>query len=120
MKSFVAVVLALCLGCSSCFASSGPDQKHISKIKTQVSRYLEKGAMVSVETYDQRKMWGEINQANPDTFVLTVAGQPTTLSYADVKKIKAPMSPAIKQRIAIAAVLGGLTAILLTAAVQER
>ena len=113
-------MLVLSIGCSSCFAGSGPDQKHIEKIKKQVSKYLDRGAMVSVETYDQRKLWGEINKAEPGTFVLTVAGQPTTLSYADVKKIKAPMSPATKQRIAIAGVLGGLTGLLLVFAAQDK
>ena len=120
MKSFVAALLSVFLGCSSCLAGVGPDQKHIEKIKKQVSKCLDRGAMVSVETYDHRKMRGEINQANPDTFELTVAGQPTTLSYADIKKIKSPMSPAMKQRIAITAVLGGLTALLLVFAAQDR
>lgn len=120
MKPLVALVLVFCIGCSSCFAGSSPDQKHIEKIKKQVSKYLERGAMVSVETYDQRKLRGEINEAKPDTFVLTVAGQPATLSYSDVKKIKAPMSPTTRQRIAIASVLGGLTGLLLVFAAQDK
>lgn len=120
MKTLITLVLLLGMGCSQCLAQSGSEQKHIDKIKAQVSKYLEKGTEVSVETYDQRKVWGAINEADADTFVMTVGGKPTTLQYAGVKKIKAPMSPATKSRIAMASVLGGLTGLLFLFALNDR
>ena len=108
MKRIAAFLLILGISCSACFAGSGPDQKHIDKIRKQVSKLMDRGAMVTVETYDQHKLWGAINEAGPDTFVLTVADKPATLHYSDVRKIKAPMDVATKRRIVMAAVLGGL------------
>ena len=102
MKQLIALVLFFAVACNSCFAGAQPDQKHIDKVRKQVSDYLEQGTRVSVETYDQRKLQGSISEANSDTFVLTVDGRSTTLNYADVKKIKSPMSRSKKQKIVAA------------------
>lgn len=120
MKTFIACLLVLGIGCSQALAWNGPDQKHIDKIQKQVSRYLEKGSMVSVETYDQHKMWGAIAEAGPDAFVLIVANIPTTLKYTDIKKIKAPMDRGKRARIVTAIVVGGLLGLTLIAAAQDR
>ena len=120
MKKLLVFLLVLGMGCSSCFAGTGPDQKHIDKIRKQVSKYLDRGAMVSVEMYDHHKMWGAINEAGPDTFVLTVADKPTTLQYSEVKKIKAPLDRATKQRIITAIFVGGLLGLTFAAVAQDR
>jgi len=106
MNRMVALILVLAIGCSSCFAS-GPDQKHIAKIKKQVSSYMDRGARVVLDTYDQRKLQGSINEAGPESFALYQDGQSTTLKYADVKKIKAPMDRRTKQEITMAIFLTG-------------
>ena len=120
MKKLLAFLLVLAMGWSSCFAGTGPDQKHIDKIRKQVSRYLDRGAMVSVETYDHHKLWGEINEAGPESFVLTVGGQPKTLPYAEIRKIKAPMDPGTKRRIISGLVIGGLLGTLFIVAAQDK
>lgn len=119
MKTFLACLLVLAISSQS-LAWSGPDQKHIEKIQKQVGRYLEKGSMVSVETYDQHKMWGSIAEAGPDSFLLIVANTPTTMKYADVRKIKAPMDRGTRARIITAIVVGGLLGLTLIAAGQDR
>ncbi len=95
MRRSIAFLLVFAVGCPACFAGNGPDQKHVEKIKNQVNEYLEKGRMVSVETYDHHKMWGAIHEAGPDAFVLTVARTPTSIPYTNVKKIKASMDPGV-------------------------
>jgi hypothetical protein len=65
-------------------------------------------------------MWGSIAEAGPDSFVLMVANTPTTMKYAEVKKIKAPMDGGTRARIVTAIVVGGLLGITLIAASQDR
>lgn len=79
MRRFISSLLVYAIGCPACFAGNGSDQKHVENIRNPVAIYLEKGPMVSVETYDQRKMSGAIVEAGPDTFVLTMAGTPTSI-----------------------------------------
>lgn len=107
MRRFIALLLVLGIGCPACFAGSTPDRKHVEKIKKQVSKYLENGSSVSVETYDQHKMWGAVSEAGPDTFVLTVAGSQTTIPYTDVKKIKSPKDPSQRNQIIVGAIVAG-------------
>lgn len=119
MKPLIACLLVLAIS-SQAFAGSGPDQKHIEKIQNKVGQYLESGRKVSVETYDRHKMWGSIAEAGPDSFVLMVANTPTTMKYADIKKIKAPMSRGTRERIVSAIVLGGLLGLIFVAGSQDR
>jgi hypothetical protein len=104
----MALILILITVCPTLFAGTGPDPKHTEEIKKKVGHYVEREARVSLETYDARKLQGSISEAGPETFVLSNEGRSTTLSYADVKKIKAPMSRRTKQAIVTAIVLGGL------------
>ena len=115
MRKFIALLLVLGIGCPACFAGNGPDQKHVEKIKKQVSKYLENGRRVSVETYNQHQMLGAINEAGPDTFVLTVAGSPTRIPYTDVKKIKTPIDTQERLRIIGLAIPVGILVFLLIA-----
>ncbi len=101
-------MLILVIACPHAFAGAGPDQKHIDKIKKKVSSYIERDLRVSVETFDDRKLHGSISEAGPETFVLTNESRSTTLGYAEVKKIKAPLDPRTKKAIITAIVLGGL------------
>jgi hypothetical protein len=119
VKTLIACLLVLAMSTHG-LAWSGPDQKHIEKIQKKVSQYVERGSMVSVETYDQHQMWGSIAEAGPDSFVLVVANTPTTMKYADIKKIKAPMDRGTKTRIVTAIVVGGLLGLTLVAAAQDR
>ena len=119
MKTLIACLLVLAIS-SQALAWSGPDQKHIEKIQKKVSQYLESGREVSVETYDQHKMWGSIAEAGPDSFVLMVANTPTTMKYADIKKIKAPMDRGTRGRIITAIVAGGLLGLTFIALAQDR
>lgn len=120
MRKLIALLLVLGTGCATCFAGNGANQKNTEKIRNQVSKYLEKGRMVSVETYDQHKRWGRIDEAGPETFTLSVAGNLICLHYTDVKKIKAPMDPATKSRIIVGFVVAGLTGLTLIAASQDK
>jgi hypothetical protein len=120
MREFIALLLALGIGGPACFAGSGPDQKHVEKIKKQVSKSLENGRAVSVETYDQHKMSGAIVEADPDTFVLTVAGRPTSILYTNVKMIKAPMDPHTRHQIIVLLATVGFFAFLLVELSHDR
>jgi hypothetical protein len=107
MRKVIALILVLGLGRSSCWAS-GPDQKHIEKIKKQVADSIDRGTRVSIETYDRRKLQGTISQAGTETFTMFFEGQSTTLNYADVKKLKSPMDSHLKAALIGWLVLGGL------------
>lgn len=119
MKPLIACLLVFAIS-THALAGSGPDQKHIEKIQKKVSQYLDSGREVSVETYDQHKMWGSIAEAGPESFVLMVANTPTTMKYADIKKIKAPMDRGTRARIVTAIVVGGLLGLTFAAVAQDR
>ena len=57
---------------------------------------MDKQRRVVVETYDGRYLQGSVSEAGADDFVRSYGGRVTTLSYADVKKIKWE-SPVVKQ-----------------------
>jgi len=72
--------------------------------------------VVVVETYDNRRLQGGVSEAGADLFVLRFSGQATTLSYADVKKIKwrSPVTKQVKLipgATAIVGVIVGLVAL---------
>ncbi len=119
MKNLIAVILALALTGQSLWAKA-PDQKHVEKIKSQATKYLDSGNHVSVETYDNRQLGGTITETTAEAFVLTNAASSTKLSYSDVKKIKSPMSRRKKSAIVGAAVLGGLFGLVFAAAANDK
>jgi hypothetical protein len=119
MKNLIAVVLALAVTTQSLWAAA-PDQKHIEKIRNKVSQCMDDNRHVSIETHDHRKFAGTITQAGPDDFVLVNAAGTTTLSYSEVKKIKAPMDAHKRGVIVTLLVLGGLFGTLLAAAANDR
>ncbi len=112
MKKILACFLMLTISCSQLWAGPGPDQKHIDKVKRKVTECLEKDRRVSVKTYDDRAFQGSVSEAGADHFVLTNEGRSTTLTYADVKNIKSPMSPGKKHAIIMAIVTGGFFGLL--------
>jgi len=107
VKTAIALVLILVLAGQSLWAGT-PDEKHVEKIRKKVSQYLEDGRHVSVETYDNHKLGGFISQASLEDFVLINTGQPVTLRYSEVKKVKAPMDPQKRSIIVSLVVLGSL------------
>lgn len=119
VKTVIALGLIFALASQSLWAGA-PDQKHVEKIHKKVSQYLEDGRHVSVETYDNHKMGGFISQASLEDFVLINAGQPVTLRYSEVKKVKAPMDPQKRSIIVSLVVLGGLFGTLIAAASHDR
>jgi hypothetical protein len=119
MKNRIARVLIFMLAGQSVWAGT-PDQKHIEKVRKQVSQRLDDGRHVSVETTDNRKFAGTITQAGLDDFVLTNASGTVTLNYNDVRKIKSPMDPHRRGAIVALAVLGGLSGFLIAAAAGDK
>jgi hypothetical protein len=119
MKNLTAFVLVLAMAGQSLWAV-GPDEKRLQKIRNKVSQCMDDGNHVSVETLDHRKFGGTITQASLDDFVLASSAGTTTISYRDVKKIKAPMDPHKRSVIASIAVLGGLFGTLMIAAAHDR
>jgi hypothetical protein len=119
MKTIIAIVLVLALAGQSAWAAA-PDQKHIDKIHRQVSKCMDDGRHVSIETFDNRKFAGTISQAGPDDFVLINAAGTATLNYGDVKKIKSPMDPHKRSAIVSLAVLGGLFGFLFAVAANDK
>lgn len=119
VKTAIALMLIFALAGQSLWASA-PDEKHAEKIRRNVSQYLEDGRHVSVETYDNHKLGEFISQASLEDFVLINAGQPVTLRYSEVKKVKAPMDPQKRSIIVFLAVLDGLFGTLIAAASRDR
>ena len=119
MKNLIAFVLIFALAGQSLWAGTA-DEKHVEKIRNKVSRCMDDGNHVSVETLDHRKFAGTITQASLDDFVLASSAGTTTISYSDVKKIKSPMDPHKRSVIASIAVLGGLLGTLIVAAAHDR
>lgn len=119
MKNLTSFVLVFAMAGQSLWAS-GPDEKHLAKIRNKVSECMDDGRHVAVETLDHRKFAGTITQASLDDFVLASSAGTTTISYSDVKKIKAPMDPQKRSVIVSLAVLGGLFGTLIAAAAHDR
>ncbi|HYL93277.1 MAG TPA: hypothetical protein VEW69_08985 [Alphaproteobacteria bacterium] len=119
MKHLIAFVVTFALAGQSLWAAT-PDQKHLENVRKKVSQCLDSGRRVSIETYDNRKFAGDISQAGAEDFVLASIAGSTTLRYSDVKKIKSPMDPHKRGVIVTLAVLGGLLAGTLAAAVNDR
>jgi hypothetical protein len=90
MKKLIAYLAVLTLPCSRIWAAPGPDQKHITAVKKKVAECVQRRRSVTIETYDERRLQGSISEANADVFVLINKGRSTTLTYADVKKVKWP------------------------------
>jgi hypothetical protein len=110
MTKLTATLLAFALLAAHLRASPGPDQKHIDAIKKKVASCLENARHVTIATYDNRILQGYIPEAGPDSFVVSFQGNPTTLLYTDVKKIKwpSPMSKQAQTILVVAAVTGGM------------
>ncbi|MGC1967583.1 MAG: hypothetical protein WA673_14075 [Candidatus Acidiferrales bacterium] len=108
-KPFVCLFI-FTLACLPVWAGSGPDQKQIAEIQKKVVACLEHERRVTVETYDGRLFKGSVGEAEADEFVLVYNGRPTTLKYADVRKITWPseVSRLAKAAIGVAAVVGCL------------
>lgn len=96
MKKILACLLTFALTSSPLWADDGPDHKHIDSIKKKVAECVDRQRRVVVETYDNTRRQGVISEAGTDAFVLNYAGQATTISYRDVKKIHWP-SPVMRQ-----------------------
>jgi hypothetical protein len=110
MRRLVVALIVFALTAGQLFAASAPDPKHIETIKKKVSSCLENSRHVTIETYDGRKLQGSVSEADADSFVLTFHNNSTTLSYADVKRIKwpSPISKTGQAVIVASAVVGGL------------
>lgn len=108
MKKLFSCVLIFTVACSQLWASPSPDQKHIDNIKKKIVECMEHGRRATIETYDQRRLQGSISEATADNFVVTNEGRSTTLSYADVKKIKSPMLARAKRAVITGLVTAGL------------
>jgi hypothetical protein len=119
MKNLIAFVLIFGLAGQSLWAGT-PHEKHVEKVRNKVSQCMDDGRHVSVETLDHRKFAGTITQAGLGDFVLANAAGTTTLSYSDVRNIKAPMDPHKRSVIVSIAVLGGLFGTLIAAAANDR
>jgi hypothetical protein len=119
VKSLIAFVLIFALATQSLCAGTA-DEKHVEKIRNKVNQCMDDGRHVSVETLDHRKFAGTIIQAGTDDFMLTNAAGTTTLTYADVKKIKSPMDPHKRGAIVSLAVFGGLFGTLIAALANDR
>ena len=108
MNKLIALLLAFTLSASELAASPGPDQKHIDAIKKKVFNALENSRHIVIETYDDRALQGTISEAGTDNFILDLQQKSTTLSYADVRKIKwhSPMPREVKTILIATAVTG--------------
>jgi len=112
MKKPLVWLLIVALTSSASWADSSPD-RHIESIRKKVNACVDQQRRVVIETYNHRRLQGFITEAKTDDFVVSYAGRATTLSYADVRKVKWP-SPVLKQvelvgaAMATAGVLFGL------------
>jgi len=57
MKNLIAAILVFALAGQSLWAKA-PEQKHVEKIKSQATKYLDSGNHVSIETNDNRQLGG--------------------------------------------------------------
>ena len=114
MKNMIVCLLVVTLTSSQMWADPGPDQAHANAVKRKVAYCLDHQLRVVVETYDNRRFEGVITESGTDDFVVSYAGQSTSLLYRDVRKIKW-QSPArsqitvVVERVVVgAAVMGAL------------
>jgi hypothetical protein len=68
-------------------AQPAPDAEHAQKIKSRAAYALDHHRFVAVETADHRRFQGLVSETQPDSFVLTLQGRTTTLTYAEVERI---------------------------------
>ena len=88
MKNMIASLLVVALTSCQMWADPGPDQAHTDAVKKKVVHCLDHQGRVVLETYDNRRLQGVITEAGAEDFVVSYAGQATTLPYRDVTKIK--------------------------------
>lgn len=110
MNNAICFLVIFAITSSSLWANPGPNQGQIEVIRKRVAQCVDHQRRVVVETYDSRRLQGVISEARTDDFVLIYAGRVTTLSYADIRKIKW-QSPVWKNAKAVAAAAGITAAI---------
>lgn len=110
MKKVLICLLVIGFTTSQVWASPAPDQKHIASMKKKIAGCVDHQRRIVIETYDDRRLLGVVTEAGEDDFVLSYAGRTTSLSYADVKRVKWPSAVVkqVKVVAATAAVVGGL------------
>lgn len=96
MKKVFSWLLISALMVSQAWADSGPDQGRVETMKKKIAQCVDQHRRVAIETYDNRRLQGYISEAGTTDFVLICASQSTTLTYANVKKIRWP-SPVWRQ-----------------------
>jgi len=108
IQKLIACFLVFALASPQIWADPSPqtgapktDAKHTNSIRKKVADCIDNQRKVTVETYDDRRLSGFISEAAADDFTLSYAGRTTTLSYADVKKIRwqSPVNRQIKVAI---------------------
>jgi hypothetical protein len=104
MKKLVVCLLIVALTSSASWADSSPDPRHIESIRKKIDACVDQHRRVVIETYDNRRLQGFITEAKTDDFVVSYAGRASTLSYADVRKVKWP-SAVLKQVELVAAAM---------------
>jgi hypothetical protein len=117
MKKLVSLLLVASLACSSLWADQTPNQQHIDKIRKRVADSVAYHRIVFVATYDHRQLQGIVSEAEADSFVLSIQGRSTTLSYGEVERVKwRGQTPrvvwAVVGAVAISAALYGLVVLL--------
>lgn len=110
MNKAISFLVIFAITSSSLWANPGPNRGQIEVIRKKVAQCVDHQRRVVVETYDSRRLQGVISEARTDDFVLIYAGRVTTLSYADIRKIKW-QSPVWKHAKAVAAAAGITAAI---------
>jgi hypothetical protein len=89
MRESIALFLVVLL-CSSLWATNSPDDKHVERIRKEITKAFNCSCRIVVETDDQRRLQGLVSEVQPDNFVLTISGRSTTLAYVDVKAVFRP------------------------------
>lgn len=108
MKKTLVGLLVLALASTPTWADPGPDQKRIESVRKKVDESVDKLRRIVVETYDGRRLQGFRQRGRATEFTLSYSGRSTTLSYADVKKIKweSPVMKQVKVMVAAAVIVG--------------
>lgn len=112
----IALLLAATLIFSGIVASA---QSNAQDAKTQVGQRLrDNKTKVTVETTSGRKVKGTITAAGDDSFIVTKDNRPTSVTYAEVTRIKG-VGWSTGKKIGIFAGIGGaVTALALYLAFQ--
>jgi len=110
MKKMIACMLVVALTGCRMWADSGPDPAHDHAVKRKVARCLDRQRRVVLETDDNRRLQGFITEAGADDFVVSYAGQKTTMPYRDVRKIswRSPVARQLTVVAETAAIVGSL------------